>query len=104
VFLAKEKKLEKNEQENKMNDTKYVAVKRVVIKDSSIRTNMKNEINIIKKFNHENIVRYENHFIPANSYEIYVVMEMCEYGSLWNLIKFHVEKKISIKEEVNYLF
>jgi serine/threonine protein kinase len=100
VWLGKE--LE-NSEEKKLNaeNVKFFAIKRVIYFNSKTKEMMENEINIIKGFNHPNIVKYENHFFPNDSYVGCLVMEMCEYGSLNDLIDYHLKKKVFIREEVN---
>jgi serine/threonine protein kinase len=104
VWLGKEKELE-DSKEQKLNtkNVEYFTIKRVMYFDSTTKEMMENEIDIIRGFDHPNIVKYIIHFFP-NDFLVGVgclVMEMCEYGSLKNLIDYHLEKKVFIKEEVN---
>ena len=82
------------------NDNKYYALKEIFEFDE----NTKNEIEILKSINHDNIVKYYNSFIQKedNSFsqeeKLYIIMEYCEKGDLRKLIKSYKEKKEKIKE------
>ena len=81
-------------------DNKFYALKEIFEFDE----NTKNEIEILKSINHDNIVKYYNSFIQKedNSFsqeeKLYIIMEYCEKGNLRKLINSHKEKKEKIKE------
>ena len=50
-----------------------------------------NEVNILKKVDHNNIIRYYGSFISANY--LYIVMEYAEGGDLQRLIRNYRVKK-----------
>ena len=61
-------------------------------KDNKIDDNIiKNEINVLKKLNHPNIVKiYEFYDIKDN---YYLITEFCKYGELYKYYKFHFSEK-----------
>lgn len=63
---------------------KKVAIKKVeqklISSDSYLRSSLENEINIMKKLKHPNIVELYDVVLTANS--IYLVMEHCSGGDL----------------------
>ena len=70
-----------------------VAIKSIIKKkDNKIDENIiKNEINVLKKLNHPNIVKiYEFYDIKDN---YYLITEFCKYGELYKYYKFHFSEK-----------
>ena len=70
-----------------------VAIKSVKKKkDNSVEgIDIKNEIDVLKKLNHPNIVKiYEFYDIKDN---YYLITELCKYGDLYNYIKFTFSEK-----------
>ena len=70
-----------------------VAIKSVIKKkDNSVEgIDIKNEIDVLKKLNHPNIVKiYEFYDIKDN---YYLITELCKYGDLYNYIKFTFSEK-----------
>ncbi|XP_034023518.1 serine/threonine-protein kinase Nek2-like [Thalassophryne amazonica] len=57
------------------------------------------EVVLLKKFNHPNIVQCYDQFLNKNKKEVYIVMEYCESGDLSRLIEHAIKKGKSIKEE-----
>ncbi len=69
-----------------------VAIKSIKKKDSEVEgEDIKNEINVLKKMSHPNIVKiYEFYDIKDN---YYLITEFCKFGELYNFIKFHFSEK-----------
>ena len=81
-------------------DGKYFAMKKMNYKEEEEINRIENEINILKSFDHYNIVEYINSFI-INDYK-YIIMEFCES----DLNKFINDKKKNnelIDEKVIYI-
>ncbi|XP_034047705.1 serine/threonine-protein kinase Nek2-like [Thalassophryne amazonica] len=57
------------------------------------------EVALLKKFNHPNIVQCYDQFLNKNKKQVYIVMEYCESGDLSRLIEHAIKKGKSIKEE-----
>lgn len=57
-----------------------------------------NEVNVLRKLNHRNIIKYIDRIINKQNQQIYIVMEHCDEGDLGNILK---KKKlgVSIDEE-----
>ncbi|OII74591.1 uncharacterized protein cubi_00144 [Cryptosporidium ubiquitum] len=57
-----------------------------------------NEVNVLRKLSHRNIIKYIDRIIDKQNQQIYIVMEYCDEGDLGNILK---KKKlgISIDEE-----
>ena len=79
---------------SKLDNTIY-CLKKINIKKTPDR---KNEINILKKLNHQNLVKY------ISSYEdeegIYIIMEFCIYGDLYSLLHMVKKKKVYVNEDI----
>ena len=78
----------------------HVALKvisRSKIGHPKLEENLQSEINILRNFNHPNIVRLFDHF--NSSKYIFLVLELCEGGDLSNYIKKHkcISEPISIR-------
>ena len=65
-------------------DHKVVAIKR--IKDMNDE-NARNEVRILSKLKHKNVVQYLDHFQEANKKDLCIVMEYCNYGTLTKYIQ-----------------
>ncbi|XP_034016257.1 serine/threonine-protein kinase Nek2-like [Thalassophryne amazonica] len=78
-----------------------LACKVVSFRDMSTRQHdrLLQEVALLKKFNHPNIVQCYDQFINKNKKEVYIVMEYCESGDLSRLIEHAIKKGKSIKEE-----
>ncbi|XP_034047706.1 serine/threonine-protein kinase Nek2-like [Thalassophryne amazonica] len=57
------------------------------------------EVALLKKFNHPNIVQCYDQFLNKNKKQVYIMMEYCESGDLSRLIEHAIKKGKSIKEE-----
>ena len=76
-------------------DNTIYCLKKINIKKTPDR---KNEVNILSKLNHANLVKY------ISSYEdeegIYIIMEFCIYGDLYSLLHIVKKKKVYVNEEI----
>ena len=76
-------------------DNTIYCLKKINIKTTPDR---KNEVNILSKLNHPNLVKY------ISSYEdeegIYIIMEFCIYGDLYSLLHIVKKKKVYVNEEI----
>ena len=76
-------------------DNALYCLKKINIRKTPDR---KNEINILSKLNHPNLVKY------ITSYEdeegIYIIMEFCIYGDLYSLLHMVKKKKVYVNEEI----
>ena len=61
-------------------------------------TNKTNEITILSKLSHPNLVKYITSFQDKEG--IYIIMEYCEYGDLYTLLHSVRKKKIYINEDI----
>jgi NIMA (never in mitosis gene a)-related kinase len=57
------------------------------------RRQMVNEVNILNKLRHPNIVRYHERVIDHDLRTIYIIMEYCSGGDLAAVIKYYKSKK-----------
>ena len=78
VYLMRDKKLRK-----------FVCVKIIKIKNipKKEREATKNEVDLLKKLNHPNIVRYIDSFLSKNKESLCISMEYCDGGDLATQIK-----------------
>ena len=68
-----------------------VAIKSIKKKIDNNTVNIKNEIDVLKKLSHPNIVKiYEFYDIKDN---YYLITEFCKYGELYQYLKFHFSEK-----------
>ena len=58
----------------------------------------KNEINILSKLNHHNLVQYISSC--SDDEGIYIIMEFCIYGDLYSLLHMVKKKKVYVNEEI----
>ena len=66
------------------NQHKFVAIKR--IKDAN-DPEAQNEVNVLSKLKHGNIVQYLEHFQDVNKKDLCIVMEFCNKGTLTDYIR-----------------
>ena len=59
---------------------------------------IKNEAEILSKFNHKNIVKYYESF--ENDDKFFILMEYCDGQNLSNIINEYTEKNELIQEEI----
>ena len=71
----------------------FVAIKSIKKKkdNSAEGIDIKNEINVLKKLNHPNIVKIFEFYDIKDNY--YLITELCKYGDLYNYIKFIFSEK-----------
>ena len=71
----------------------FVAIKSIIKKkdNSAEGIDIKNEINVLKKLNHPNIVKIFEFYDIKDNY--YLITELCKYGDLYNYIKFTFSEK-----------
>ena len=85
---------------SKLNDKIYVMKKTDLTKVDGNKKPLKyfrNEYNIIKQLNHENVANYSTSFKQNNEY--YIISEYSDNGNLLSLIKTLKRKKEKMKEE-----
>ncbi|XP_034040286.1 serine/threonine-protein kinase Nek2-like [Thalassophryne amazonica] len=58
------------------------------------------EVNLLRDFDHPNIVQYFDHFIDQKNKKVYVVMEYCKGGDLDSIIRDCIRQRIFLPEEV----
>ncbi|KAH8584957.1 kinase domain-containing [Cryptosporidium sp. chipmunk genotype I] len=58
-----------------------------------------NEVNVLRKLNHRNIIKYIDRIIDKQNQQIYIVMEYCDEGDLGNILKKKKKLGLSIVEE-----
>lgn len=58
-----------------------------------------NEVNVLRKLNHRNIIKYIDRIIDKQNQQIYIVMEYCDEGDLGNILKKKKKLGLSIDEE-----
>ena len=85
---------------NKKNN-KYYILKRILLKKIDDIEKSKNEANILKNINHENIVKYYDSFEKNNSF--YIIMEYCDNSDLWDFIKKYKKDGKLIHESIIYI-
>lgn len=90
-------KAHKLDDENEFYAIKIISVKNL---NNKVIENVKEEINIMLKIDHENIVKLHE-TIVSQKY-IYLVLEYCDGGDLYKYIKTH--GKLSEEETKNYFF
>ena len=66
------------------NTQKVVAIKRIKNMDDE---NAQNEVRILSKLKHENIVQYLEHFLAVDKKDLCIVMEYCNDGTLTQYIQ-----------------
>ena len=79
-------------------DNKYYALKEIIIKEEE-NINI-NEINILSKFNCNNIIKYYDSYIDNNKF--YILMEYCDGQNLKDFIKEYNKKNELIEENIIY--
>jgi len=86
---------------NVREDKEYV-IKRILTRDLSEkdRENIKNEVGILQKLRHPNIVAYKDCFIEEESFNI--VMSYCEGGDLYAKIRSHETKPFPEEVDKDY--
>lgn len=73
----------KTKKEDKLFATKKLEIN--IIKNKSLKKYLYNEIEIMKKLNHPNIIHFYEYFMTTNNY--YIIMDYCNGGSLSDLLK-----------------
>lgn len=58
-----------------------------------------NEVNVLRKLNHRNIIKYIDRIIDKQNQQIYIVMEYCDEGDLGNILKKKKKLGLNIDEE-----
>ncbi|KAJ1610609.1 putative NEK2 protein [Cryptosporidium canis] len=58
-----------------------------------------NEVNVLRKLNHRNIIKYIDRIIDKQNQQIYIVMEYCDEGDLGNVLKKKRKLGLNIDEE-----
>ena len=81
-------------------DNQYYALKEIKIKEEKNINEIENEINIISKFNCNNIVKYYDSYIENGKY--YILMEYCDGQNLKDFIKEHNKNNELIEENIIY--
>ena len=79
---------------SKKNDQIY-CLKKLNIKKTP---NKDNEINILSKLNHPNLVKYISSYLDDEG--VYIIMEFCSYGDLYSLLHLVKKKKVYVNEEI----
>ena len=65
-------------------DNKYYALKEIIIKEESNINSIKNEINILSKFNCNDIIKYYDSYQDNNKF--YILLEYCDGQNLKNYL------------------
>ena len=76
-------------------DNNIYCLKKINIKKTPDK---KNEINILSKLNHPNLVQYISSC--SDDEGIYIIMEFCIYGDLYSLLHMVKKKKVYVNEEI----
>jgi NIMA (never in mitosis gene a)-related kinase len=76
-------------------DNNIYCLKKINIKKTPDKTN---EINILSKINHPNLVQYISSC--SDDEGIYIIMEFCIYGDLYSLLHMVKKKKVYVNEEI----
>ena len=82
-------------------DNKYYALKEIKIKEEKNINEIENEINIISKFDCNNIVKYYDSYKENDKY--YILMEYCNGQNLKDFIKEHNKNNELIEENIIYI-
>ena len=87
---------------------RHFAVKEVQTRnlDQKELTNQINEVDVLRKLSHPNIVKYHEDFVDKPSGNLCIVMEHCEGGDLQSLIKRNKAKGLRFSEQtvVGYFY
>ncbi|KAI9189229.1 hypothetical protein H9P43_000659 [Blastocladiella emersonii ATCC 22665] len=62
------------------------------------RTQLVQEVNILRELNHPHIVKYHGRIVDRNNYIMYIMMEYCEGGDLSIVVKRHKQSRALIPE------
>ena len=81
---------------NKKNNSNYI-LKKIYMNSEELNKN-ENEVKIIKKLKHENIVKYYDSF-KDNNY-LFIIMEYCQNSDLSKFIKNYKDNNQSIEESI----
>ena len=76
-------------------DNNIYCLKKINIKKTPDKTN---EINILSKLNHPNLVQYISSC--SDDEGIYIIMEFCIYGDLYSLLHMVKKKKVYVNEDI----
>ncbi len=76
-------------------DNKIYCLKKLNLKKT---TNKTNEITILSKLSHPNLVKYITNIQDKEG--IYIIMKFCEYGDLYSLLHSIRKKKVYINEDI----
>ena len=76
-------------------DNKIYCLKKINMKKTPDK---ENEINILSKLDHPNLVKYYYSYLDNEG--VYIVMEFCEYGDLYSLLQSVKKKKVYVNEDI----
>ena len=76
-------------------DNKIYCLKKLNLKKT---TDKNNEINILSKLSHPNLVKYITSILDKDG--IYIIMEFCDYGDLYSLLHSVRKKKVYVNEDI----
>ena len=76
-------------------DNNIYCLKKINIKKTPDKAN---EINILSKLNHPNLVQYISSY--SDDEGIYIIMEFCFYGDLYSLLHMVKKKKVYVNEDI----
>ena len=80
-------------------DEKFYAIKEIIIKDE-MEENIKNEADILSKFNCNNIVKYYDSYLDKDKF--YILMEYCDGQNLRDFINNNSKNNELIEENILY--
>eukprot|EP00918_Siedleckia_nematoides_P011415 GHVU01025085.1.p2 GENE.GHVU01025085.1~~GHVU01025085.1.p2 ORF type:complete len:170 (+),score=22.43 GHVU01025085.1:1034-1543(+) len=57
------------------------------------------EVNLLRKLDHTNVVKYEGRILDAGSQHVYLIMEYCDGGDLSNYLSMTVKRGVYLDQE-----